>query len=267
VLAINTGSSLYLVSGVNLRVLIISDIHGNYDALKMVLETARGFDYIWFLGDLVDYGPEPHLVVDLVREIKPEVALMGNHDYAVAYNTDCMCAQELHDLSVYTRLNISYKLLTKDQIDWLKTLKRYERVNTPQGKIFIVHGAPSNPLYGYIKPDQPAALLESLLYEPQEGFTIKRRLVDADYVIVGHSHIPFSLTFKNIKVFNPGSIGQPRDGDPRASYAILDLETMEFKQYRVKYDVDSVVRKLMELNINPPVVEKLRSILMEGRTP
>ncbi|MCC6041942.1 MAG: metallophosphoesterase, partial [Desulfurococcaceae archaeon] len=93
-----------------MRVLIISDIHGNYDALKTVLETARGFDYIWFLGDLVDYGPEPHLVVDLVREIKPEVALMGNHDYAVAYNTDCMCAQELHDLSVYTRLNISYKL-------------------------------------------------------------------------------------------------------------------------------------------------------------
>jgi|GEM_PF-3859215 hypothetical protein len=120
---------------------------------------------------------------------------------------------------------------------------------------------------GYIKPDQSASLLESLLYEPQEGFTIKRRLVDADYVIVGHSHIPFSLTFKNIKVFNPGSVGQPRDGDPRASYAILDLETMEFKHYRVKYDVDSVVRKLMELNINPLVVEKLRIILMEGRTP
>jgi len=248
-----------------MRVLLISDVHGNYDALKSVLESARGFDYVWVLGDLVDYGPEPHMVIDLVREIKPEVLLMGNHDYAVAYNTDCRCGQELHDLSVYTRLNISYRLLTRDQLDWLRNLKHYERVNTPLGRVFIVHGAPSNPLYGYIKPDLPVNELESLLYEPREGFTIKQKLVSADYVIVGHTHIPFSLTLKNIKVFNPGSVGQPRDGDPRASYAILNLENMEFKHYRVEYNVDNVVKKLRELNIDRLVVEKLEKILMTGR--
>jgi len=123
-----------------MRVLLISDVHGNYDALKSVLESARGFDYVWVLGDLVDYGPEPHMVMDSVREIKPEVLLMGNHDYAVAYNTDCRCGQELHDLSMYTRLNISYRLLTRDQLDWLRNLKHYERVDTPLGRAFIVHG-------------------------------------------------------------------------------------------------------------------------------
>ena len=99
----------------------------------------------------------------------------------------------------------------------------------------------------------------------QKGFTIKHKLVSADYVIVGHTHMPVSLTLKNIKVFNPGSVGQPRDGDPRASYAILNLENMVFKYYRVEYNVDNVVKKMRELNIDRLVVEKLGKILMTGR--
>jgi protein phosphatase len=247
-----------------LRVLIISDIHGNADALKAVLESARRFDAIWVIGDLVDYGPEPHIVVDIIRELKPEVIVMGNHDYAVAYNTDCKCHQILHDLSVYTRLNISIKLLTHEQVNWLKTLKHNVKLKLSNKCIYIVHGAPRDPLYGYLKPDLPIRDLEELLTEPASKYSLRTKLVDADHVILGHTHISFTLEVKGINVLNPGSVGQPRDGDPRASYAIFDLETYNFTHYRVKYNVERVIDKLKALKLEYNVIKRLEEIIRTG---
>jgi protein phosphatase len=107
----------------------------------------------------------------------------------------------------------------------------------------------------------PSEMLEQLL---SEG-TIAKKLVDADILVVGHSHIPMDMVFKGIRILNPGSVGQPRDGDPRASYAILDTETWSFSIYRVKYDVEAVIRKLEGLNLEQKYLNRLKSILLLGR--
>ena len=105
-----------------MRVLVISDVHGNADALRAVLEDAGRWDDVWVLGDLVDYGPEPQVVVDMVRELRPGLVVRGNHDNAVAFGVDCLCDPKVHELSVYTRQAISARLLSREQVEWLRGL-------------------------------------------------------------------------------------------------------------------------------------------------
>jgi len=248
-----------------MRILVLSDVHGNADALKAVLEAAPRHDYVWFLGDLVDYGPEPHIAVDVLRSLKPDIIVMGNHDYAVAFNTDCHCAQELHELSVYTRMSISYRLLSKEQVGWLKTLRQRAKLELSSKRVYIVHGAPRNPLYGYLKPGLPTETLEVMLTEG--SLALKPRPVDVDYVVVGHTHIPATLRVREVQVLNPGSVGQPRDGDPRASYAILDLGAGSFTVHRVEYPIDKVVEKLRALGLEQRVLQALEALLKSGRVP
>ncbi|MEM1793715.1 MAG: metallophosphoesterase family protein [Desulfurococcaceae archaeon] len=249
-----------------MNVLIVSDIHGNLTALKTVLENSKGWSDIWVLGDLVDYGPEPHLVVDLIKDLEPSIIVMGNHDYAVAYNVDCRCGEEIHELSVYTRMNISFKLLSKEQIDWLKKLRMSADTNLSGRRAYIVHGSPSDPLYGYMKPSLPHDVLLNMLSLKQSKYSLSSKTVNADVIIAGHTHIPMKIMVYNTVVFNPGSVGQPRDGDPRASYGLLDPDSFEFKVIRVKYDIDSVVSKLKCLNLEWRYLSWLERILRQGST-
>lgn len=248
-----------------LRILVISDIHGNAVALKSVLDHVEKWDYLWVLGDLVDYGPEPHVVVDLVRDLKPDIVVRGNHDHAVAFNTDCLCAKELHDLSVYTRNNISFKLLSREQIEWLKTLPLKVTVKLEDKRFYIVHGSPRNPLYGYLKPS--LSFNEILFHLTPSPLYIKPRIVKADYVIVGHTHIQWSTNINSLRILNPGSVGQPRDSDPRASYAIIDLDKNSIELHRVKYDVEVVLRKYKSLGIEDRYYGLLEYILRNARIP
>lgn len=246
----------------SLKLLIISDIHGNADALNTLLSSVDSWDYLWVLGDLVDYGPEPHVVVDLIRDLKPDLTLMGNHDYAVAFKTDCRCAPELHELSEYTRANISFKLLTEDHIEWLKTLpKRYSTVLGAL-RIYATHGSPRNNLYGYLRPNLPVDEIRLALTPSM--FAVKPKLVEADYVVVGHTHIPMDIRVNGLRVLNPGSVGQPRDGDPRASALSVDLRSGELRWYRVKYDVEVTIKKLRLLGLSSEYVSWLEHILRSG---
>jgi len=236
---------------------VISDIHGNADALKAVIENCSRWDQLWVLGDLVDYGPEPHVVVDMVRELKPDVVVRGNHDHAVAYGVDCRCDPSVHELSVYTRVNISLKLLSHEQISWLKSLP-IKQVVAVHGKVFyLVHGSPLNPLYGYLRPDLSREELAANLRESP----LAKSTIRADYLIVGHTNIAFSLKADTVQILNPGSVGQPRDGDPRASYLVIDFERNEYTHYRVKYDLDKVVEKLRSLVREEKYFNWLREIL------
>ncbi len=246
-----------------MKILIVSDIHGNADALKSLLNSVGGWDQVWVLGDLVDYGPEPHVVVELVKDLRPDVIIMGNHDHAVAFGTDCGCAPELHELSEYTRLNISFKLLSKDQIDWLKSLPTTRNITVDNREVYIVHGSPRNPLYGYLKPSLPES--DTLLALTPHTYAIRPKPVDANFVVVGHTHIPMDIEVGGVRVLNPGSVGQPRDGDWRASAAILDLRKGEFKVHRAEYDVGEVVRKLRSLSLDSRYVTWLEGILMSGK--
>lgn len=245
-----------------MRILVLSDIHGNADALKTVLESAGRYDYIWVLGDLVDYGPEPHVVVDMIRELKPDIVLMGNHDYAVAYNTDCRCAQELHDLSEYTRREISLKLLSQEQVSWLKTPALNTQRVVDSLRVYLVHASPRSPLHGYLKPSLPVE--QVLLALTPNPLAVKPKPVEADLVVIGHTHIPMDLRIEGIRVVNPGSVGQPRNGDWRASYMIIDFESKQINHYRVEYNVEKTIEKLRALGLNPHMQGRLEAILKTG---
>jgi len=244
-------------------VLVISDIHGNADALRAVVERVGRWDALWVLGDLVDYGPEPHVVIDLVRELRPDIILMGNHDNAVAYNVDCRCAPELHDLSEYTRRQVSYRLLSSDQIAWLRGLPKVAERTAGSTKVYAVHGSPRNPLYGYLRPDLPKE--ELLLALTPNPAAVRPKPIEVEVVLVGHTHIQMDIRVGSTRVVNPGSVGQPRDGDPRASYTLIDLEDWRVKYGRVEYDVWRVIRKLEQLNLDMKYLRRLREILLSGR--
>lgn len=251
----------------HMRILLVSDIHGNMEAFRAVLEGAGAWDELWVLGDLVDYGPEPDRVVDAVRELKPRIVLSGNHDYAVANGVDCGCGEKTHGLSVYTRQHISLKLLSKEQVAWLKGLKPMEEVEAGGVGVIAVHGSPRNPLYDYMLPDLPREVLKKMLAPQSSSYALpgRQRALAQGVIVSGHTHFPADFKIDSSRVLNPGSVGQPRDGDPRASCGLLDTDTLEFRVVRVKYDIGAVLSKLNNLVTDRKVYESLARILLHGR--
>ncbi len=244
-----------------MRILILSDIHGNLDALKAVLAHVDRWDEVFVLGDLVDYGPEPHHVIDIIKELRPKIIVRGNHDHAVAFNADCRCRSEIHDISVYTRKNITMKLLSHGQMKWLASLPLRTRIDLGNAIFYIVHGAPADPLYGYVEPKISDKELREMIINSVSLFNHNKT---TGVILLGHTHIPFLRDLAGIKVFNPGSIGQPRDGDARASYGILDLNKNVFKIYKVEYPVERTIRKLESFRLDKVYLMKLKKILLTG---
>ncbi len=206
-----------------MKILVASDIHANPFPLKTALE--ESYDKAIFLGDSVDYGPYPAEVIDLLRD-NFDLFIMGNHDYAVAYGVDCKCGEENHDISVYSRENITLKILSKEDIDFLKQFKESDSINAESVEINIYHGAPWDHLYGYIFPWKPETLSSRSILGGDDG----------DYFLIGHTHHQFILTKGGKTFINPGSLGQPRDLVGFPSYLIIDTEKHSFDFKRVKYD-------------------------------
>lgn len=235
------------------RLLIISDVHGNYEALKTVLENAGRYDQVIVLGDLVDYGPDPDLVIDEVRSIGALV-LRGNHDEAVAKGIDCGCGERMHPISVYTRRRISMTKLSKTDVAWLDTLPYEKLLQFGNTKIKAVHAAPKNRLYAYLYPWLSNEEVKELLdREPNPIY------------LIGHTHYQFLRPLeKGVKIINPGSVGQPRDGDPRAAYAIMDLDSGNITFGRIEYDRDRVAMKLKDIIDRKDYLEVLLRLLHHG---
>ncbi|MET1160275.1 MAG: metallophosphoesterase family protein [Thermoprotei archaeon] len=247
-----------------MKILILSDIHANIYALKTVLEETSNYDEIWVLGDLVDYGPNPGEVVDLVKSTSARV-IRGNHDHAVGFGVDCRCGKETHWLSVWTRNNITYKLLSRNDIKYLASLP----LNIVLDNALLVHGSPSNPLYGYLYPwINKEELLDSL--KPARKYALRESLVSQPsytWFFIGHTHYQFIITIEGLRVVNPGSVGQPRDGNPRASYAIVDLDENTIILKRVKYPIENVIREYEKLGVPEPYYSALKYMLLNGRIP
>jgi len=240
-----------------MRLLIISDAHGNYDALRAILEGER-YDQAIFLGDSVDYGPQPAETLDLLRETC-SVLLKGNHDAAAAHGISCMCLEELRPLSEYTRANITLKMLSKEDLNFLRGLPESYELRIGEMRVYAVHASPRDHLYGYLMPDMSDEDLEGQLYEV--GPAGLRRL-DHDLFLVGHTHRAMIRGLRGARVLNPGSLGQPRDGDSRASYAILEDGRLELR--RIRYDVEGVIGKIRELRLESWAEDQLIQILRTG---
>lgn len=228
-----------------MRLLIISDIHGNKEALEAV--TAVPHDDVICLGDIVDYGPSPCECIDLLMEQKIPT-IMGNHDNAVAFRMDCGCSYAYKHLSQSTR-EYTWKVLNDVQLEFLRSLPMDIKREENGKMLYFTHGSPLS-FYDYIKPDTPEKTIQEYIKD-----------LAADFIFIGHSHLPFIRKIKTVTLVNPGSVGQPRDGNTRASCAIFDTDTLEAEIVRVEYDLESVSRKI---GSKMPNADELIAILKRG---
>jgi diadenosine tetraphosphatase ApaH/serine/threonine PP2A family protein phosphatase len=239
-----------------MRILIISDIHANYVAFDAVLEHAKGqWDYVWCLGDVVGYGPAPNECVDRLKEL-PHLCLAGNHDWAAldrldirTFNPDARRAVE------WTR-----DTLTEANTRWLEALPTTFVI----GQYTLVHASPREPIWEYILEPLVAALNFPHFETP--------------YCFVGHTHQPVIyqmlsetgeteshrpvydepiLLNGHRLIVNPGSVGQPRDTDPRAAYAILDFEKGIFEHRRIEYNIAETQRQMRNAGLPERLIARL----------
>jgi putative phosphoesterase len=219
-----------------MRILLVADIHANWPALAAIEEP---HDVCFCLGDLVDYGLEPAPCIEWVRT-KATHAIRGNHDHGVAQNVVVQGRGGFKYLTGVTR-PLTRERLQPDDVRYLSRLPITRTVTVEDTRFLLVHGSPRDPLDEYAPPD--------------EEFW-KRRLenVDADVVCVGHTHQPYVLTVGDKLVINPGSVGQPRDADPRAAYAVIDGFRVELK--RVEYPIENTI-KVIEESTLPDVAKQM----------
>jgi putative phosphoesterase len=233
-----------------MRILVISDLHANWPALEAVV-AAEAYDALLVGGDLVSYGPHPREVVELTRS-HATVVVRGNHDDALAHGSDCRCAPASKPLAEATRA-VHRELLSRDDATYLGTLPLTGAFTADGRSLFSVHASPREHLYRYtLTPDAPEAHLRAEIAERSE-----------DVVLLGHTHFPMIRTVGAQTVINPGSVGQPRDGDPRASYAVIVDGVPQLR--RVAYDVERTVRDLRALPVSAGIADALVSILRNGR--
>ena len=236
-----------------MRIAVLSDIHANLPALDAVLADAGQVDGIWHLGDVVGYGPDPDGVVGRLRDVGA-VGVRGNHDAAAVggseidwFNPDARRAME------WTRTAIS-----SESVAWLQSQPVRLTLETCE----LVHGSPREPLWEYITSPAVARDNLDLLHQP--------------IGLHGHTHVPVAFIDDGGKVdlvaprsgaslrlegrralVNPGSVGQPRDGDPRASYMLLDPAAGAVSWHRVGYDIEAVQAAMRAVGLPGFLVSRL----------
>ena len=240
-----------------MRYLIISDVHANKTALSAVLDDAGSYDSIWCLGDLVGYGPDPNECIETLRDLAHS-SLAGNHDWAALGKLDIMSFNsDARAASIWTSGQLSRS--GRQFLEGLPT-------DTVEDQFTLAHGSPRQPVWEYI--------LDPLI--AQRNFAY----FDTPYCLVGHTHIPvvfhqvddspngckaylaprnepMSLEVEGRLILNPGSVGQPRDGNPDASYAILDTDAMTWEQRRVAYDVERTQERMRASQLPSRLIDRL----------
>lgn len=227
----------------SMRIIVLSDIHANLAALERVLADLPAHDELYCLGDIVGYGPDPNEVIEALQAHSPTVVLAGNHDYAAVTGNASGFVDHAVKAIKWTRSQLS-----KNNLDYLKTLTPSARHEAQGVEIAMFHGSPRDPLNEYVFPGTQPSLLKRLL-----------ELSKAGLLLQGHTHVPMSFRDRHALLLNPGSIGQPRDGDPRASYIVLDMETKEMAHRirRVQYEIDRTAKSILENGLPSFLAERL----------
>ena len=239
-----------------MRILIVSDIHSNLEAFQSVLEDADsrgGFDQMWSLGDLVGYGPDPGACIDIIRKYE-HLGVAGNHDLAAIGKLS------LEDFNPHAAAANRWTSaqLTEEQTAYLGELP----LKLELEEFTVVHGSPRDPIWEYVV--SVSSVAASFLH------------LDTCRCLVGHSHIPFlcrptedGVVFVEFPldtpvalgdervIINPGAVGQPRDGDPRASYAVYDSEAGVVFHNRVEYDIRTTQEKMRRCGLPRFLIERL----------
>jgi diadenosine tetraphosphatase ApaH/serine/threonine PP2A family protein phosphatase len=217
-------------------VALLSDIHANVVALEAVLRELPAVAGIWVMGDTVGYGPDPAPTLVLLRERRATL-IAGNHDRAVATGEGL----ELFNAAARTAAERHRAWLSAADRDFLAGLPVSLE---PADGYAICHGSPRDPLWEYIFDARAAGYAMAGLAAPR--------------CCVGHTHVPATFRVGDAKLMiNPGSVGQPRDGDPRASYALLDVERGTADFHRVAYDVLETQRRMRALKLPEMLADRL----------
>jgi len=232
-----------------MRYAIIADIHANlaaFDAVLNDIEQGGGVGEIWCLGDVVGYGPDPHQCLERLRQNK-NICVAGNHDLAATGKID---ASEFNpDAAASCRWTTQQ--LSPEDIDYLENLPSV----IERDDFTLVHGSAREPIWEYLLSASDA----------EENFAY----FQSQFCLVGHSHVPLAFVYdendvcsfsrfspdiklvlgKSRMIVNPGGVGQPRDGDPRASYAIYDSDAGLVKLHRIDYDIGATQGRIVESNL------------------
>lgn len=235
-----------------MKILIVSDLHSNYEALLAVAHAEADADEVWCLGDLVDFGPQPAEVVQWVRHHATH-CIRGNHDNALGYDVDCRAGPKWHDLSVASR-EMNRALLSPDQIEYLRQLPTTTDVTVEECRFRLGHAGPDGDLFRYdLTPDADDARIGAAM-----------TCTDAEFVLCGHTHLPMQRTVGRQHYVNPGSVGLQRlgDGDLRASYAVWQDGVVRLR--RVEYDVEKTAALVRSCALPAPTAERLARLYETG---
>lgn len=240
-----------------MRVALVSDIHSNLIALETVLDALPPHDQLWCLGDTIGYGPRPNECLAHMRELTQH-ALTGNHDLA------CLGEVSLADFNALARRANEWNN-RQLQFDLRKYLHARPAKLDIDRQVTLAHASPRDPIWEYILDLDTA--IENLDY-----FT-------SQMCLVGHSHVPMIFAVQQRGqveftraadgrvvelqqgaryIFNPGSVGQPRDGDPRAAYALWDTEARTIRFARLAYDITATQRQMRDAGLPLPLIERLQ---------
>ncbi len=238
------------------KVLVISDVHANLTALEAVLADAGKVNEVWCLGDIAGYGPDPNECIERIQGLPKLTCMMGNHDYAAIGNM----ALDTFNVDAKRALLWQRDRLSEESRVFLRTLLQEPSVS---GSVTRVHGSPRDPIWEYVMNTLVARI--NLAY------------FETLWCFVGHSHFQAVFQYhaetddvsievpragdryvlKERALLNPGSVGQPRDRDPRAAYAFFYPKEKAWEPRRVEYDIQSVQKRILEAGLPPRHAERL----------
>ena len=235
------------LGGSPVKVVIVSDIHANFAALSALPDS---YDELWVLGDLVNYGPCPAEAVDWVRA-HAGVVVRGNHDHAVGFGCEPFASPEFREMAQATQ-KMSESLLNSAQKSYLKQLPLRAELKRQGTLFYLCHAIPSDPLYAYCGADS-------------ERWAGECRKIQADVLLVGHTHSPFIRRMGSCTIVNPGSLGQPKTGSPEACYAVWEDGKIELKTF--SYPIEETVAAIRGLHLAQKIQCQLISVLRTGQAP
>ncbi len=238
------------------NVLVISDVHANITALEAVLADAGKVDEVWCLGDIAGYGPDPNECMERIQALPNLTCMMGNHDYAAIGNMQL----EVFNHDAKKALLWQRERVTDTNREFLRTFAQEPKVC---GSVTLVHGSPRDPIWEYV--------MNTLVARANLDF------FQTPWCLVGHSHFQAVFQYhaetdemsievpgagerykmQERAILNPGSVGQPRDRDPRSAYAIYYPEARIWEPHRVEYDIKSVQKRILDAGLPPRHAERL----------
>jgi putative phosphoesterase len=236
------------------KISVFGDIHGNLPALEAVLADMdqHDRDNRYCLGDLVGYGTFPNEVIKVIREIKVPT-IMGNYDQGIGNSSDeCGCAYRSKAAEALGKRSIAWtnEHTSEENKAFLRQLLQHIPLQLGDLKVLLVHGSPRR-INEYLYEDRPDSSLERLL-----------DLAEADVIVCGHTHIPYHRILPSGRhVVNAGSVGKPKDGDPRAGYVVLEANgrELEVRFMRVPYDVERAAQAIEASEMPDEYAEMLRT--------